>query len=271
MTRTAAALALLVAAAPLAPARAIDFPRLNIFRKKPKEEPPQRARQLVETLKSDPDEKKRVAAAEELRDHDPRSNADVVPALINTLQRDPSPAVRSEAAETLGRLKPVSPPAGAALEQTFAADPAEPVRKAAQQALWQYHLNGYRSAGAGVPQTPEPPLAKTAPTPPPAAKPAALPSPVAAKAPPPAVAAPTPPRPITTGIGRGAVYPQTVEPPLAKKATPPATREEPKPPPVPAGPAVDGAKPLVPVVPPPAAVPTVPPPPAVPTISPPKG
>ena len=74
--------ALLTAAAGLAlaapPAAAADLPNLGIFRKKPKPEAAGKAKNLVTTLQSDPDEKKRVQAAEELRSVDPRSNPDVV-------------------------------------------------------------------------------------------------------------------------------------------------------------------------------------------------
>lgn len=196
-----------------------EIPRLGIFRKKnpDKDEPQPKSKQIVETLKSDTDEKKRQAAAVQLRDEDPRTNADILPTLIASLQRDPSTAVRSEVAETIGKLKPVSQVAGAALEQTFVSDPSESVRKSSQKALWDYHLNGYRSTGANaaMPQTAEPPLAK------PKSAPIALPvsrqkplTTATAVAPP--ATTPAPARPITTGIGKGAIYPQTIEPPLAK-------------------------------------------------------
>lgn len=192
-----------------------EIPRLGIFRKKnpDKEEPQPKSKQIVETLKSDPDEKKRQAAAVQLRDEDPRTNADILPTLIASLQRDPSTAVRSDIAETIGKLKPVSQVAGAALEQTLLSDPSESVRKSSQKALWDYHLNGYRSTGANaaMPQTAEPPLAK------PKSVPVALPVSRLKPTPPaPAVVAAVPPRAITKGIGKGAIYAQTIEPPLAK-------------------------------------------------------
>jgi hypothetical protein len=242
---TTAALAVAVFLAPVTAARA-DFPRLGIFRKKQKDEQPQqKAKQLVETLKSDPDEKKRKSAAEDLREQDPRNNSDIMPTLISALQKDPSPEVRAEAAETIGKLKPVAQTAGVALEQTLITDPSEAVRKSAQKALWDYHLNGYRSAGANpaYPQTAEPPLAKprTAVAPPPVVLPAK-----------PAVA--SGPVPITTGIGKGAIYPQTAEPPLARpKSRPVETLTPPTPtltvPPIPQ----PDAKPVVPSIPPPPA------------------
>jgi HEAT repeats len=217
----------------------LELPRLGIFRKKqdppatapakpaptPTPETPANpteqlaakngAKTALETLKSDIEEKRRVAAAEFLRTTDPRLNADVIPTLTNSLQQDPSALVRASVAESLGRLKPTSQSAGAVLEQTVAADPSEAVRKAAQQALWQYHLNGYRSssANAAIPQTAEPPLAKPKPAP---AKPNATGTTVSKQSAGTAEPAPSL-RPITTGIGKGAIYPQTVEPPLAKE------------------------------------------------------
>ena len=96
MRFTIAALAAFIAVAFAIPAARADFPRLGIFRKKTKdkEEPPQHVKQLVDVLKSDPDEKKRKAAAEELRQHDPRTNTDLIPTLINSLQA-PTPPRRS--------------------------------------------------------------------------------------------------------------------------------------------------------------------------------
>jgi hypothetical protein len=122
-----------------------------------------KVKQLTETLRSDADEKKRKAAAVELREYDPRTHPELLAAAVAALQKDPSPAVRAEAAETIGQCRLVNPVAGLALEAAADADPARTVRDAAQQALWEYHLSGYRSArGADgfVGQTPEPPLAR---------------------------------------------------------------------------------------------------------------
>lgn len=269
MRRTALTLAAAAAIGGTADAQLFDIPKLGIFRKKdpkpaepaPNPAAPQgmaKAKPLIDTLQRDPDEKKRIAAAEELKDADPRGNPDVLTALAGSLKADPSPAVRSAAAKTLGEIKPVSATAGVALEQTVTTDPSDDVRKAAQAALWQYHLNGYRSAGANpaYPQTAEPPAAK------PKSKQVSVP----VMAPPPASAQP---RPITQGIGKGAVYPQTVEPPLAKpKVTPPT--------PTLAVPAVERPAvvtiPGVPdLAPPTVTIPTPPVPLPVPTIPPPPG
>jgi hypothetical protein len=124
-----------------------------------------RVKQLLDTMRTDADERKRKAALAELRDADPRMHGDVMPAVVASLQRDPSPAVRAEAADTLRHYKVVLPVAGLALEAVAESDSSPLVRDAAKQALWEYHLGGYRSAKgtdgfAG--QTPEPPLAKPA-------------------------------------------------------------------------------------------------------------
>ena len=122
-----------------------------------------RVRQLSETLRSDPDEKKRQAAAAELKEADPRTQPDVIAALVGTLRRDPSAGVRAAAAEAIGQFKMVFPLGGVALETAAESDPAPAVRDVAQQALWEYHLIGYRStrgADGIAGQTPEPPLSR---------------------------------------------------------------------------------------------------------------
>lgn len=298
MKRTAATLSLLTAfgsAASAAELPKFEIPRLGIFRKKKEDPPPtppqqpaapnapaaepakpSKAQSVVDILKADLDEKKRLAAAETLRTADPRTSPDVVPALMNSLQQDPSATVRAAVAETLGKLKPVSQEAGSVLELSVVGDPSEAVRKASQQALWQYHLNGYRSsaANAATPQTAEPPLAKPKtilPRPPVptvlTSKTPAAPTPTPTPAPPPAA------RPITTGIGKGAIYPQTIEPPLAKPKVEPTLEPKgdvkpvptisvpplsiPSPMPMPTTDALGG----VPVPPAPTSFPTIPPPP----------
>ena len=207
------AAAILTAALTLTvPATAGDGPLgLGLFKKRQKApEPASRGKQLVGTLQSDPDEKKRRQAAEQLRELDPRTDGDIVPALIGTLQRDPSPAVRAEAAESIGKLRPIAQPAGIAMETALASDPDPKVREAVKSALWQYHLNGYRTPPGGNPyatQTAEPPLA------------AARPQPPIAKAPRPPAPRPvadTGFRPITNTVGKGVFYQPTAEPPLAK-------------------------------------------------------
>lgn len=191
-------------------------------------------RRLTDTLKTDGDEKRRRAAVADLREADPRLHPDIIPALVGALQRDPSAAVRADAAEAVGQFKVVSPAAGAALEAAAEADPVGGVRDAAQQALWEYHLSGYRSSkGAdGIAgQTAEPPLAaKPLPRPSvvwvPEAMPAAPAVPTATAVPVPK-SAPVPAPPAGTAAPRVIVTAApplqlnvTEEPPLAKKPAP---------------------------------------------------
>ncbi|MCZ2342083.1 MAG: HEAT repeat domain-containing protein [Bacteroidales bacterium] len=200
-------------------AQAIDFPNfgLGLFKRKQKEEPVAPPTQhYVTTLQSDPDEQKRLMAASGLANADPRVDAAVIPTLIHSLQRDPSPLVRSQAAEVIGKLKPIYLHAGLALQTAAQSDPTDMVRKASKAALWEYHLAGYRPAagiGGRNEQTPEPPIANPVPG-------------VAIQARP-QVAAPvgttsTDFRPIAVGMGKGANFQQTVEPPIAAIKVQPA-------------------------------------------------
>lgn len=134
------------------PAAAVDF-GLGLFKRRQTKAdvPLSRAKQLVETLRTDPDEDKRKAAATELKGLDPRNNPEVIPGLIASLQKDPSPAVRIKAVEALGELKPIAEPAGLAMEAVKTTDPDPKVRKAVGDALWQYHLNGYKTPESGTP------------------------------------------------------------------------------------------------------------------------
>jgi len=183
-----------------------EFPRIrSLFERKKKDEPaPAKAKQLTDTLRTDPDERKRKAAAEELAEYDPRGNPEIMTGLIASLRQDPVAAVRVAAADTIGKLKPVYAQAGVALEEAVQADPSDGVRKAAQGALFQYHLNGYKATGSLATQSAEPPLAKT--------KPKTQTTVTVARLPLPA--------PVTVTVGRGSNAPaQTVEPPLAKSKT----------------------------------------------------
>jgi len=196
MTRSRVLLVPLVLAflAPPAPA--------GLFSRKTKPDPATRVPELVIQLKSSTDEAQRTAAAEELRQYDAKAFPDITAALTDALVRDTSPGVRAEAASSLGKLRPISQQAGYALEQAQANDASMRVRLAARQALWQYHLVGYRNG-----KPPEPPAAG---------------KPDATVAAPPGPSTPAQPRsqaPRYPGLGR-----ETIEPPLAPPAgTAPAT------------------------------------------------
>ncbi len=174
-----------------------------LFGKKAKKTPAELVPELIQTLKTDGDERKRSAAAEELRQYDPAQFPDMIPALVDALLTDKKSAVRSEAAQTLGKLRPVTSSAGAALEQALTKDSSMRVRLQARSSLLQYRWAGYspKVREEPPPQSKEPPLAPE----PPVAVAAPAPAPVQA-APPrlapvpaPAAAQPQAPRPAAQG------------------------------------------------------------------------
>jgi len=119
--------------------------------------------ELITLALTSGDENKRSEAVEELRQYDPGQFPQIVPALIEVLTNDKKPAVRAEAAQSLGKLRPISQQAGQALEQALSKDPSVRVRLQARSSLLQYHWAGYRNDGkpanVALPQTKEPPLA----------------------------------------------------------------------------------------------------------------
>jgi hypothetical protein len=185
----------------------------GLFGKKNKPTPSERVPELINTLKNDGDEHKRSSAAEELRQYDPQQFPDMIPALIDAVLTDKKPAVRAEAAQTLGKLRPVTPSAGAALEQALAKDGSMRVRLQARSSLLQYRWAGYTAAppkpkDEPLAQSKEPPLAPDVPAAAPTAKLprlAPVPAPASAGLPPvPAPSAVSPslppgPRPLPVG------------------------------------------------------------------------
>ena len=210
------------------PCGAADFP-FGIFKRRqpakaqeppkpeaPKAEAPRldtRARQLAALLQSEQDIPKRREAIKELAGFDPRTDADVLPTLVSSLRKDPAPEVRADAAEAIGRLKPVSQSAGLALEDAGGTDPNVKVREAVNLALLQYHLNGYRTQ-YGTPlsaqQSDEPRLSSRPTTTRESAKPG-VPNEF--------VRRPVTFQPITSGVGKALSFVPTGEPPLAKRVT----------------------------------------------------
>jgi hypothetical protein len=153
------------------------------FGKKTKPNPAERVPVLIAILKSEQDERKRAAAAQELREYDPNAYPEIVPVLIDALQHDPKDKVRSEAVQSLGKLRPVSQQAGMAMEEAAANDASMRVRLQARSTLWQYHVSGYRNpkkddapapATNGI-RTDEPPLAPPLEAEPPAINPVSPP------------------------------------------------------------------------------------------------
>lgn len=121
----------------------------NPFRKAPPPVPPaERVGQLVTIVKSDPDERKRTQAVEELRDFDTKSFPQIVDILADIAQNDAKPGVRGEAVSALVRMRPVSPTAGQAIEHVASKDENWRNRMNAQAALVRYRLAGYSATAA---------------------------------------------------------------------------------------------------------------------------
>ena len=103
MKRCQGTLVLVIVLAWTAPAPA------QLFAKKVKPNPSQRVPELILIyLKTDPDEKKRAHAAEEIRDYDAILFAEIVPVLVDVLQNDKKMSVRHEAVEQPGEDSAVS-------------------------------------------------------------------------------------------------------------------------------------------------------------------
>jgi hypothetical protein len=119
-----------------------------IFGKKtPKPTPQERVPELVKIIQTDGDENKRADAIDELRQYDPVQFPEIVPTLIDALLNDKKPSVRSEAAHSLGKFRPVSQVGGQALETALANDSSMRVRMSARSALLSYQWAGYHSTG----------------------------------------------------------------------------------------------------------------------------
>jgi len=159
MKRLAGGLLLVIVLAWAAPA-----PAQWIFAKKQKMNPSQRVPELVLIVKTDPDERKRAHAAEELRDYDSATFTEIVPVLVGVLQQDKKMNVRLEALTSLTKIRPVSARAGQAIEKAAAEDESWRVRWQAKTSLPKYHLAGYSSrksdpAPVKKTSTQEPPVA----------------------------------------------------------------------------------------------------------------
>ncbi len=108
-----------------------------LFGKKSKRPPTpaERVPELLLLVKTDGDESKRAAAAQELRQYDAAQFPAIVPVLVDVLSTDQKPGVRAEAAQTLGKMRPISQQAGMALEQALTNDSSMRVRLQAQFAV----------------------------------------------------------------------------------------------------------------------------------------
>src|SRR5258708_6555777 len=129
-------LVVLLALVATAPASAQLFGK----RSGPKGPPEQRVPELLVSLKTDIDERKRTAAAEELQYFEVKDFPGILPGLVETLEKDPKTGVRLEVVHTLGKLRPVSSQAGQALEHAAGNDSSIRVRLQARTTLMWYHL-----------------------------------------------------------------------------------------------------------------------------------
>jgi hypothetical protein len=129
----------------------------GFFKKSPPPLPPaQRVAALITTVKSETDERKRVNAVEELREFDTKSFPEIVPVLVDAAKSDSKASVRSEAVNSLVRIRPISTIAGQAIEHAAQHDDNWRNRMSAQAALMRYRLAGY-SSPPPTPQPPQPP------------------------------------------------------------------------------------------------------------------
>lgn len=105
---------------------------------------PDRVGQLLTVLRSDLNEDHRAQAAQELGKADGAKNPEVVAYLIEALQYDPKPAVRSEALDSLIHIRPFTPEVGKAIE--IAKDDASfKIRWKARTAAKNYHTVAYQN------------------------------------------------------------------------------------------------------------------------------
>lgn len=197
----------------------------GIFRRSPKPDAATYVPALIDLLKSSDDERARASAANALREFDAKAFPEILPVLIDALATDRSASVRAEAAESIGRIRPVTAQAGYALEQAKENDSSTRVRIAARTALVQYRILGmFTGVKSDVAmQSAEPPLAPSTggksvpsttvlrPTP----SPAEVNGPVAPPAAPKSLVPSTPPGPQVLGPK---VSPETAEPPVADPA-----------------------------------------------------
>lgn len=167
MNRFAVILAIVILPAWALPAPADGI--FGLFSKKPRPNPAERVPQLIVTLKTDQDERKRSAAATELGSFDANAFSEIVPVLVDALQHDPKAGVRMDAASSLGGIRPVSRLAGDALEKAVSGDNNWRVRWHTKGILLRYRIAGYTHESRGTspaatgPSTSEPPLLDQAP------------------------------------------------------------------------------------------------------------
>jgi len=152
-----------------------------LFGKRAKVNPAERVPELINQVRTSTDERRRLAAVEELRQYDGAAFPEIVSVLADVLRSDAATAVRAEAAHSLGRLRPASPEAMHALDAAIK-DSAKRVRFQARAALLFYPASAARAAArAKAPPAPvQGPVVTTAPSPTVPASPQLRPVPSAA-------------------------------------------------------------------------------------------
>lgn len=140
MRKLVAALLVTVPIVWLAPANA------QLFNRKSKTPAAQRVPELIVQAKADPDERKRAAAAEELREYDTKMYPEIVQVLADVARTDTKTGVRYEAITSLAKIRPVSQLGGQTLEWAAVHDVALKVRWEAKSSLMSYRWAGYHSA-----------------------------------------------------------------------------------------------------------------------------
>jgi hypothetical protein len=181
------------------------------FRRNPKPDPAVQVPALLETLKNDKDERARARAAAALDEFDAKAFPDILPALSAALATDPSASVREDAAVAIGKIRPITPQAGYALEQALATDKSMAVRLRVRTALFQYRILGYFGGSRDLTaQSSEPPLAAGTPTGPG--------STILRPTPTPAPFSPTQLVPTPAPVGPKPTPAQSTEPPVAPAA-----------------------------------------------------
>ena len=203
----------------------------QLFSRKPKGPPAQRVGELIGQVKTDAEEGKRAAAAEELREFDVKKFPEIVPILVDVARSDKKASVRHEALDSLAKIRPVSQPAGQMLEWAAQHDESWKNRWLAKTSLARYQWLGYQAQkkdgkAPTTPATQEPPLLDSQRPP---TKPAVptrttstkttpqlknLPKVVSQPAPPPQIVTQPPPQIVATPTQR------IIEPPLPSGLTP---------------------------------------------------
>lgn len=138
----------------------------SIFSRKPKANASARVPELILTLKTESDERKRASAVEELREYDAATFSEIVPVLVEVLQNDKKLNVRLEAVNSLARIRPGHPMIAPAIEKAAHDDESWRVRWQAKTSLTKLQVAGLvtkKTDTAPKKTSNEPPLADPTP------------------------------------------------------------------------------------------------------------